>query len=118
MATYASLTDEQKNILQNMTNLLRSWAGETGRTNNHGEAINDDYNAQTSVILTSLDAGEVIPNTSGLAGAASLTKEEVTTLVSHVQNMQADMSTHTSGFNTAALRQAWTKAAGAANMIG
>jgi hypothetical protein len=118
MATYASLTTEEKNILQNMTNMLRGWAGEQARTNNHAEVINDDYNAQVVTLLTSLDAGEVIPNTSGLAGAASLTKEEVTTLVSHVQNILTDMSTHTSGFNTTTLRQAWTKAAGAANLIG
>ncbi len=118
MATYASLTVEQQNILQNHTNLLRAWAGEQARANNHGSAINSSYNAQVSTILSSLDAGEVIPQTSGLAGSASLTKEEVTTLTSHVQNMLTDMSTHTSGFNTATLRQAWAKATGASNLIG
>lgn len=118
MATYAELTTEQQNILQNMTNLCRSWCGEQGRANNHAGAINDDYNAQTVTILALLDAGEVIPQTSGLAGAASLTKEEVVTLVSHIQNILSDMSTHTGGFNTTGLRQAWTKATGAGNMIG
>ena len=52
------------------------------------------------------------------AGAASLTKEEVITLTSHIQNMQTGMSNHTGGFNTTTLRQAWTKAAGATNLIG
>jgi hypothetical protein len=118
MTTYANLTNEQKSILQNSLNLIRAWAGEQARTNNHGEAINDDYNAQTLTVITELDALEVIPNTSGLAGAVSITKEEMITLVSHVQNMQADMSTHTGGFNTPALRQVWTKAAGAENLIG
>ena len=118
MATYASLTTEQKNILQDHTNLLRAWAGEQARTNNHGGAIDSAYNAHVVTILSSLDTGEVIPQTSGLAGSASLTKEEVTTLTSHVQNMLTDMSTHTSGFNTATLRQVWAKATGAANLIG
>lgn len=118
MATYASLTREQKGILQDFTNLCRSWAGEQARVNNHADAINTTYNAQVVTILSSLDVGEIVPQTSGLNGAASLTKEEVTTLVSHIQNMLADMRTHTSGFNTATLRQAWAKAAGAANLIG
>ncbi len=120
MATvaYASLTPEQQNILQDMINLCRAWAGEQARANNHADAINTTYNAQVVTILSSLNVGEVVPNTSGLAGAASLTKEQVTTLVSHVQNILADMSTHTSGFNTSALRQVWATAAGAANLIG
>ncbi len=118
MTTYAGLTTEQKSILQNSLNLIRAWAGEQARTNNHGEVINDDYNAQTLTIITELDALEVIPNTSGLAGSASVTKEEMITLVSHVQNIQTDMSSHTGGFNTSALRQAWIKAAGAENLIG
>ena len=118
MATYACLTQEQKDILQASTNLVRSWTGEQARTNNHADAINNDYNAQTVTIINSLDAGEIIPNTSGLSGAASLTKEQYITLISHLQNILSDMSSHTFGFNTSALRQAWTIGAGAANMIG
>lgn len=118
MATYDSLTQEQKDLLANFTNLARSWAGEQGRTNNHADAVDTSWNANISAIVTSLDAGEVIPNASGLKGAQSLTKEEVTTLVSHMQNMLSDMSSHTAGFNTAALRQVWSKAAGPDNLIG
>ncbi len=118
MATYASLTTEQKNILAAFTNNLRAWCGEMARTNNHADASNTSYNSFVTTILSSLDAGEIVPNTSGLPGAQSLTKEEVITLVSHQQNMLTDMSTHTGGFNTATLRQTWSKAAGAANLIG
>lgn len=118
MATYESLSPSQKALLNDMVTLSRSWAGEQARTNNHGEAINTTYNASVSAILASLDAGEVVPNQSGLAGAADLTKEEVITLISHMQNILTDMRTHTSGFNTPALRQVWVRAAGAANLIG
>lgn len=118
MATYDSLSQEEKDLLAAYTNLIRSWSGEQARSNNHADAINDDWNAQIVTIVGSLDAGEVIPNASGLSGSASLTEAEVTTLTSHVQNILLDMSTHTSGFNTSTLRQAWTKAAGATNMIG
>lgn len=118
MGTYADLTTEQQNILQDMINLCRAWAGEQARVNNHGEAINTAYNAQVSTILGLVDGAEVIPNVSGLGGAASLTKNEVITLVSHIQNIQTDMSSHTNGFNTEALRQVWSMAAGAVNLIG
>ena len=118
MATYASLTQEEKDLLKSYTNFIRAWAGEQARTNNHASASNDDWNAQISTIVNSLDPGEIIPNESGLDGAASLTKEEVISLTSHTENILTDMSTHTSGFNTAALRQLWTKATGSPNMIG
>lgn len=119
MATYADLTTEQQNILQDMTNMLRAWTGEQARANNHASAINSGYNAQVITILGLITSGsEVIPQTSGLAGAASLTKDEIVTLVSHVQNILTDMSSHSSGFNTTGLRQTWAKAAGAQNLIG
>ncbi len=109
--TYAELTVEQQAIIQNFVGLLRAWTGEQGRTNNHGDVLNTDYNAQSSAILASLDAGEVIPNTSGLAGAASLVKEDVVSMVAHVQGILT-------GYNTAAHRQLWVRAAGAGNLIG
>ena len=118
MATYDSLSNSDKNVLQNMTNMCRAWCGEQARSNNHADVINTDYNAQTSAIISSLDAEEVIPNTSGLAGANNLTKEELITLVSHMQNILSNMSSHTGGFNTTSLRQTWTKAVGAASMMG
>jgi len=118
MATYASLSQEEKDLCAAYTNMLRAWAGEQARANNHAAAIDADWVAQISTIINSLDVGEVIPNASGLAGAASLTEGEATTLTSHCQNILTDMSTHSSGFNTAGFRQAWTKACGATNMIG
>ena len=111
MATYAELTTEQKSILDAFVGMVRSWSGEQARTNNHGEAINDDYNAQVSAIITTLDAGALVPNESGLSGAASLTKEDIISIVSHIQGVQTS-------YNTSGHRQLWTKASGAANLIG
>ena len=109
--TYEELTTEQKALLQAFTTFTRAWCGEQARSNNHAEAANDDYNGQTSAIIASLDASEVIPNTSGLSGAASLTKEELVSIVAHMQGFL-------SNYNTPPHRQLWTKAAGVSNMIG
>ena len=111
MALYSELTTEQQNLLQAFLNNIRGWSGEQGRTNNHGEAFNDDYNAQVSAIISSLDAAEVIPNTSGLAGAASIVKEDLVSVVAHVQGILTS-------YNTTAHRQLWTKHAGAVNLLG
>jgi len=111
MATYQSLTIEQQRLLQSFTNTLRAWAGEQARVNNHGAVLDTDYTAQASAIINSLTAGEIIPNTSGLDGAAGIAKEDLISVVAHVQGILA-------GFNMAGHRQLWVKLAGAHNMIG
>lgn len=112
MATYAELTTEQKDVLQTFTNLVRSWAGEQARVNNHAAAINTMYNAQIQAILVTLDDNEIIPNTSGLAGSQSLDMDaQVVTIVSHIQGILTN-------YNTSGHRELWTIAAGAANLIG
>ena len=109
MATYDSLTDEQKDILQYYMNHVRDWCGTQGRINHIAEAINDDYNAQASAIISSLDANEVIPDTSQLDGTVAITKEELISITAHIQGVLTN-------YNTTAVRQLWTKAAGARRM--
>lgn len=112
MATYTNLTTEQKDVLQTFTNLVRSWAGEQARVNNHASAINTMYNAQIQAILVTLDDNSIIPNTSGLAGSQGLDSDaELVTIVSHLQGILTN-------YNTSGHRELWTKAAGAANLIG
>ncbi len=111
MATYDSLTTEQKGTLQEWMNFVRALTGETARMNNHAVAAWDAYNTEASAIIASLDAGETIPNTSGLAGAVSVTKEETVTVASHIDTIMVTPV-------TAAHRAAWNRFAGAANMSG
>ncbi len=112
MATYDSLTPEQKDILGALTTQLRAFAGEFAKTNTKAEVLVDDWNAQVSAIVASLDAGEVIPNVSGLAGAASVTKEEVTNLMgTSLVNLLAT-------YNTSGARELYVKLAGPGNVIG
>jgi len=111
VATYASLTAEQKDILGELTTQLRAFAGEFAKMNTKAAVLVDDWNAQVSVIVASLDTGEVIPNVSGLAGAASVTKEEVTALAAtQLANLLA-------AYNTDSARELYVKLAGPANVI-
>jgi hypothetical protein len=90
--------------------LFRATAGELARVNNHGEVVNAEYTGTTTAILAELLDGDVIPNTSGLAGAEPLTKATVVTVVSYLQAVL--------GYNTQAHRANLAKAAGEANLIG
>lgn len=107
---YADLTAEEKNVLSEYVRLLRAWTGEQARTNNHAEALNDDY-GQVQTVLGELQDADVIEDGSGLAGAASLTKAEVVSMTAHMQGILAN-------YNTAGHRQMWAKAAEPGNLIG
>jgi len=111
MATYDSLTAEQKDILGALTTQTRAFAGEFARINSRAEVLVDDWNGQVAAIVATLDAGEIIPNLSGLRGAANVTKEEVTTLLgTSLVNLLAT-------YNTAGARQLYVKLAGPGNVI-
>jgi hypothetical protein len=111
MATYNSLTQEQKNILGALATQTRAFAGVLARANTIAEVLVDDWNAQVSAIVSSLDPGEVIPNTSGLAGAASVTKEEIVNL------FDTSLTNLLATYNTATARQLYVKLAGPSNVI-
>ncbi len=109
MATYDSLSAEDKAVVQNVVNLMRAGAGEIGRVFNHYQAIANDTNATGLVV--SIDAGETIPNTSGLAGADDMTRAELV-------SMWTDFVAMRSTYDIAANRAAWSKAAGINALLG
>ncbi len=109
MATYDSLSDADKAIVQNTVNLVRSGAGEIARVWNHIEAIAADTNAVN--LVTSVDAAGTIPNTSGLAGSDDLTRSEVVTLYNLINSIRTTNDTPTN-------RAAISKAAGINSLLG
>lgn len=113
MATYASLGPEDKAVVDNFTNILRSACGEAARLMNHLKALKDDANAVA--LFTTIDGTENVPNMSGLAGADIMTKTELQALYTNfISGASSMLTVH----DTVANRNAWTKAAGIANMIG
>jgi hypothetical protein len=109
MATYASLSPQDKAVVQNTVNLIRAGAGEFAKVYNHLKAIADDTNA-TALVL-SVDAGDTIPNTSGLAGADDMTRAELATLYTLLDTIR---STN----DTASFRAQASKAAGINALLG
>jgi len=101
MGLYADLSAADKAIVQNTANLLRAEAGLLARMFNRVKAIADDTNA--TGLVTGLDAGEVIPNTSGLAGADDLTRAEVVALYTLLNGIR---TTNDTAQNRAAIGKA------------
>lgn len=109
MALYSSLPDGDKAIVQNMANQVRAAIAAKARGWNLVKAIADDTNAVG--LVTSIDAGDTIPNTSGLAGADDLTRTELVALYTLLNN---DRTTN----DTAQNRAAMSKAAGINALLG
>lgn len=112
MATWAELTQEQRDVYSTWENQLRALAGEKYRLLDKLVAINNTYNGQILAILAVLDDNTIVPNSSGLAGSQSLDSDaEAVTIQSHFQ-------AYLTAFDDSGHRQLWTKAAGLPNTIG
>lgn len=111
MATFDELTQAQRVTISDYQVMLRSVSGELARVMNHMAALNTAWNAQVSATVALLTNGALTTDASGLAGAAQLSKEEVTNITSYCQGILTS-------YNTAAHREVISKACGAGNLIG
>ncbi len=112
MASYASLTQEEKDKLAFFTTQLRGEYGELARFLDGVDNLRAHYTAQgIGAILAKVDAAEVIPNASGLAGSTTLTQAEWNTAI-------ADMGALlTAWWDVAAKRYGYDKMAGPGNAV-
>ena len=112
MALFSELTAEEQGILLHSVDvLMRPVAGELARVLNHFQAFDSDYDGQTEDIVTQLDAGALVPNESGLAGTATLDKEDVIQMANQIQAILT-------AYNTSTHREFYVKLSGAENTIG
>lgn len=105
MATYDSLTAEQKASVQNADNNLRSFMGQLLAMFTTGEVFDEELLAGVEDLVDGLDAGEVIPNSTGLRGSVALDKAEWKLMVTYLRAFN--------DLETDAVRQLLIKAAGA-----
>ncbi len=107
MATYDSLTPEQKDVLGAWERNTRGWFNTIARSLMEARSLQAALNASGGprAIITSLDNGEEVPNSSGIAGAQKLTKQEWAALVAILDGFISDI-------DTTAVRQNIAKAAG------
>lgn len=114
MTTYANLTQEERDIVEAWERNFRGWVNDLARLMVAARALDASYDAAgaTGAIVATLDPGEEIPNTGGLAGALPLQQDtDFAALVTGLNNF---LST----YDTAATRQRIAQAVGPTAGIG
>jgi hypothetical protein len=108
MATYDSLTPDEKELLAVWERNTRGWLNSLAALLAQARALDAALNATNgpAAILDSLDPGEVVPNSGAIAGAQNLTKEEWATM------RTAGLQDFLTAYDTNAVRRVIAKAAG------
>lgn len=109
MGLYVNLSQSDKDTLAAGGRDVRGWLnGIISAGINQARALDAFFKASGSAgdILDSLDAGEIVPNSSGIAGAQDLTKEEWLTL------RTTGLDDYLTIYDTVAVRELLAKAAG------
>jgi hypothetical protein len=110
MALFNELPEAERTELEQFLILFRASMGELSRTMSRFEILKAAYQGQIQPIVQLLDTDAVIPNTSGLRGAAAMTKAEMLALFADLNQLLTD-------YNTDAKKQARVKAAGARDLF-
>ena len=108
--TYNELSDDDKAILKNYLQMARPLAGEFGKMLTKAGAVKTSWDTLASAVVAKLDANEVIPNETGLAGAVALTKEEI-------QGLETAVESAITNYESPTNRALYVKSAGAENTI-
>jgi len=114
---YADLTTEQKDSVDALGVLVRALSGELARLLEKFQAAVAYYTGNVETILGTLDGSDVIPNTSGLTGAQSMTKTELVALLGYMIALSATAEGASGSANTDYHRALYAKACGPGNMI-
>jgi hypothetical protein len=112
MATWASLTPQQQATVQATVNLLRPYLGALSHELNTANDIGIQYGAGSQAIVATLAGTEIIPNTSGLAGAQDLTQSQFMSLITVLLTIGATANGATGSYNTPFYRNLYMLAAG------
>lgn len=108
MGTIANLSQEDAELLAVWERNTRGWLNSLSTLITQARALDAALRASGGAgsILDSLDAGEVVPNSGGLAGAQNLTKEEWAIM------RTAGLQDFLTSYDTNAVRRVLAKAAG------
>ena len=115
--SYASLTEEQRESVDALCVMVRPLAGELARTLEKFQGVTSYWTGNVETILGALQSSDVIPNTTGLAGAQGLTKAELTNLIGYMITASATADGASGSYNSNYHRSLYAKAAGPINIV-
>lgn len=110
MAAWSTLTTNQQSIIINDLLTLRALVAEVVKGINVANGLNYSWTGQSSAIASGLDADTVIPDNTGLAGAASITNTEMAAMMTSVQGFLT-------AFDTPTLMATYAAFIGSPNMV-
>ena len=120
MAWPESLTASQQAAVQSFATSCRSFAAGLSQLNILAAAIGAEWAGGVSTLVNSLQSGDLIPNTSGLAGSQDLAPADVANLAGYATNISnpnnADQGA--GGYNGSFIQALCVKAAGINAAIG
>ena len=92
MGLYADLTQQDRDLLAAWERNVRGWVNTYARSLIEARVLvaAADATGGPRSIVSSLTAGEVIPNSSGISGAHDLTKQELAGLVAFLDEVIAN----------------------------
>jgi hypothetical protein len=94
MPTYTQLTQPERTALDAMGTLARPAAANMVRWAQLAKLIVAEHDLNTAAAADRLDAGALIPNRTGLAGAGNLTKEQYLELIADLRTIAETMGTN------------------------
>lgn len=111
MAAWSTLSPaQQASVLTHMAS-MRGLTGEFSRLINKINSVQTAWTNTNLALVTSLDALSIVPDTTGLAGALPLPREDVLTMGTNFANLLAT-------YNTAGAQGLYVKTVGALNAVG
>jgi len=111
MTAFTALPPDQQGQILAFMSAIRPSIGLLARTRNAFAQMDTAWITTVLAEITALDAGAIIPDPTGLAGAAPLTREDVLNAMSSVEAFLL-------ANNTTARRAAYIRIAGITNTIG
>ena len=106
---WAALAEPQQALVLAWMPLFRASIVQLVGACNNGAALDGTWQAAISAIVNGLPAGTVIPDTTGLAGAQPLMREDLIAMMGAIESLLASA-------NTSQQRAEYLKVVGPANM--
>lgn len=115
---WSDLTPEERDAAQDLINFIRAESASIAKIGNHGRAVAGKYVGNVETILAKLQGSDLIPNGTGLAGAQSMTRQEVVNLIGYFLTISDTTDNAPGSYNTNYHRSLYAKAGGIGNLNG
>ena len=113
---YTDLTDEQKASIQALSTFMRGLSSEWAKLLEKSQAVAAYYSGNVETDIAGLQGSDLIPQTTGFAGAEAMTKDQFTTLAGYFIVVSNPADAASGSYNTPYHRALYAIACGPENV--